>query len=265
VLNPIRDTAPEVLYGDATAKMAAYETLSHTYVAEGNAYAAIHAAWAADIHAVQVVMWEHVMIALPRPDETFAAITDAIGQAMSHFAASPLVPADARDAVLAARTGLLAAFGDSVGHAITEKFISLDHLAGLPNPTAEDGQHHALYHAGDDTAENLAAKRRLAASDGIAEAVACQQAGRLDDALAWAWYADWAALHGYLVETAVGVGDATLITVHMRWDMVCDEVARIPGLPADLATAVGLVRERMVAALGPIEGARLRTRFAPLT
>ena len=101
---------PEVLYADTTSKIRAYGALSKRYAEAGDAHGAVHAAWAADVHTVQAVMWERVMIASPQPDEQFNAIADTVAKALASYAAHPTVTITARDAVEQARLGMAGAF-----------------------------------------------------------------------------------------------------------------------------------------------------------
>jgi len=91
-----------------------------------------------------------------------------------------------------------------------------------------------------------------------------RSAGRTEDAMRQAYLADMASFEAYLIEAAGVVGDPWLVTVDLRWGAVTEAIAALPGLPADVVEAAGVIREQVTAVLGPVEAARLRARFEPL-
>jgi hypothetical protein len=255
---------PEALYAETVARKRAYADLSHTYAAAGNAFAAVHAAFAADAQTIQVVMWERVMVASPNPDEKFREVADTVANALAAYAANPTPAATAREAVEGARAAMLRAFSVAAADMISEYLLPLDHLDTLPFPDPAVGAHTVQTRTGGEHPEKVAKTRLRAAHDCMVMAVALNSEGRLDEAMQQAWASDWATLEAYLLEAALRVGDYALMTVEMRWLLASEAVAQIEALPTDFNRAVAVVRERMVAALGAVEGDRLNRMFEPL-
>lgn len=255
---------PEVLYAETVAKKRSYGDLSRTYAQAGNAFAAVHAAFASDVQAVQAVMWERVMVASPTPDQQFKETGAVVAAALATYASAPAVAQSARETVENARAALGAAFDPVAMSMLTEQFLSLDHLDGIGFPEPLTGAQLAHARTGGEPPVEVARKRLRAAHDCMVMAVALNQQGRLDEAMQQAWAADWATLEAYLLDAAAQVGDYALITVEMRWTLASESVAQIATLPTDFTQAVGAVRSRMLDALGTVEGARLAERFEPI-
>lgn len=260
----MHEFTPEVLYADTVAKKQAYGDLSVRYAAMGDAYAAVHAAFAADVQTVQAVMWERVMVASPNPDEQFLSIAHTVASAMATYASTPVMAGTAREAVEQARAGMGAAFDPAALAAINPQFLALDHLDLLPYPDPNSGLAVAHTRTKGLAPDEVARKRRRAARDCMTMAVALEREGRLDEAMRQAWASDWAAFESYLLDAAFTAGDATLITVEMRWALASDAISRIPALPSDFVAAVTAIRARMLQSLGTIEGHRLAERFEGL-
>jgi len=264
MVNRLRSIAPETHYGDVTAKVRAFEALSHRFAAAGRVFEAVHAAWAADVFAVQAVMWERVMVASPQPDEAFLDLAGAVSQALGVFAGQPVVGGEARDVVLAARKALGSAFDERALSMLAYRYIDLDHLAGLAMPDAAAGARLAAARLGDSPVAEIAEDRRAASGEQAVLALTAAADGRHAEAVEHVWRADWACLEAYLLDCALMVGDQALVTVELRWALVRQEFASLAVLPGVLGEAAQQVRERMIAVLGPVEGERLRERFAPL-
>lgn len=256
---------PEALYAETVARKDAYVALSRTYATAGNAFAAVHAAFAADAQTVQVVMWERVMVASPNPDAKFAEIADTVANALAAYAVSPTPASTARQAVEGARAAMLRAFSGAAADMISEYLLPLDHLDTLPFPDPAVGAHTVQTRTGGEHPETVVRTRLRAAHDCMVMAVALNREGRLQEAMAQAWASDWATLEAYLLEAALRVGDYALMTVEMRWLLASQSVEQIDALPTDFNQAVAVVRERMVSSLGSVEGARLDRMFEPLT
>lgn len=257
----VHQFAPEVLYADTTAKQRAYTDLSKRCAAAGDAYRAVHAAWAADVNTVQAVMWERVMVASPIPEAQFDAIADTIASALANHSTMPAAATDARAAVTSARDGLAAAFDAPAQRVIAAKYAPLDHLDGLPHPTADDGLRVLQTRTHGDPVETVIARKRHTAQACMVAAQQLRSEGQIDEAMQQAWQADWATFEAYLMEVALQVGDTNLVTVDMRWALAADLFAAIPSLPSDFVVAVGMVRDRLKQSLGSIEGERLAEQF----
>lgn len=256
---------PEVLYAETVAKKRAYGDLSRTYAQAGNSFAAVHAAFAADVQTVQVVMWERVMVASPTPEEKFREIADTVAGALAAYAIAPTGASTARETVENARAALLRAFSGGAADMVAEHFFPLDHLDALAYPDPAVGAQTVHSRTGGEHPEVVARTRLRAAHDCMVMAVALNREGRLDEAMQQAWASDWATLEAYLLEAALRVGDYALMTVEMRWLLASEAVARIEALPTDFERAVATVRNQIAASLGSVEGERLNRMFEPLT
>lgn len=260
----MRQFTPEMLYADTTARKRAYGDLSKAYAETGDAFAAVNAAWLADINTLQAVMWERVMIATPDPDRAFNMIGDTVTRALALYAERPGPANSAREAVENARSGLAAAFDPAAQRAIETDYLPLDHLDGLHHPTVEESQRVLYARLAGEPLPVVSQRRQQAAHDTMRVALAMNSEGMLDDALQQAWQADWATLEAYLLDSAAQVGDQSLISVDFRWTIASEAVAKIAGLPLDFIQAVTTIRNKMATALGVVEGTRLVERFEPV-
>lgn len=256
---------PEVLYAETVAKKRAFGDLSHQYAQAGNSFAAVHAAFAADVHTVQAVMWERVMVASPDPDAQFTQVAATVAAALAAYAAAPAVAVTAREVVEQARTGMGAAFDPAALRMLSEGLLPLDHLDQLSYPDPRTGAELAYNRTKGQNPVNVSRTRLRAAHDCMTMAVALNRDGNLNEAMRQAWAADWATLESYLLDAAAQVGDYALITVEMRWALASTAIATVQSLPNDFVEAVTVIRNRMVTVLGTVEGMRLSERFEPLT
>jgi len=252
------------LHDDATVKIRTYAQLSRTYAAHGDTYLAVMATWAADVYVLQALLWERGLKASAHPDGQFFTVGAAVSTALAHYAQAPAATTSARQAVEAARAGLLAAFDPSVQGLLAAGFIALDHLDALPPVGAGAGEQAAAVRLAGRSATDLVSELHATAVDCMAVAREMRSAGRTEDAMRQAYLADMASFEAYLIEAAGVVGDPWLVTVDLRWGAVTEAIAALPGLPADVVEAAGVIREQVTAVLGPVEAARLRARFEPL-
>jgi len=259
------------LHDDATAKIGIYTQLSRKCAGEGDAFRAVMAAWAADVHVLHAVLWERGRKASTRPDGQFFTVGSAVSKALADFAAAPTAATTTREAVEAAREQLKAAFDapecdQSVHELLAARFIDLGHLdaVGHPGPRTPDpdaaGRAAAARLAGG-SAKDLVTELRQTAHDCMAVAREMRSAGRTDDALRHAYLADMASFEAYLVDAASVVGDTLLVTVDLRWGAAASVIEALPGLPTDVAEAVAAIRGALSRVLGPVEAARLSGYF----
>ena len=256
--------SPEVLYGDTADKSRAYAELSVQRMQAGDSWGAVHAMFASDVATLQSIILERVMIASPQPEKQFFAVASAVSGALSRYAAAPQPCQDARESVLAARRGLEGAFDKPIIKLLAERYANPDHLAGLSQPTAAEGEGAVEARLqGTPPGVYLAGRQEAAATD-FAVALGLYREGYTEDAVHAAYRADMAAYEGYLLEAARAVGDRSFATVDLRWWLACDALAKIAGLPADFVGAVTLIRASLAWAVGPVEAGRLQDRFSPL-
>jgi hypothetical protein len=256
--------AADELHDDATAKIGIYARSSQRYAAEGDASLAIMAAWAADVHALQALLWDRGLKASTRPDAQFFAVGSAVGRALARYADAPPATTSARHALEAAREGLMAAFDPSVHELLAARFIDLDHLDSLPHPCPGAGEQATAVRLAGRSVMDLVTELHLTAKDCMAIALEMRAAGRTEDALRHAYLADMASFEAYLIDAASAVGDTWLVTVDLRWGAATAAITALEALPADLVEAVGVIRERLAFVLGPVEAARLSAYFEPV-
>lgn len=258
-----RYTTPEVFFTDTASKVDTYSALSRRFAADGDAHAAVHALWAADIATVQMIAWERIMIASPNPDRQFFAVAKTVVDALSAYAVSTVSePLTAYDVVQAARAGLEQAFDDSFLHLLRDRYVPVDHLMTLRAPTPQDAVTAVQSRLEGMSVNDFVAHRLQVADHAIGQAREQAAAGNTDTAIAQAYQADLAAFEAYLVEAARVVGDNFLITVDLRWALASEAISRIPALPADVASASATIRDVLASTVGPVEADRLRQRFA---
>lgn len=255
---------PEVLYGDTLKRQRIYAELAETYAGQGNVFAAVHAAYASDVQAVQAVMWEKVMASSPNPDEQFFIVATAVAKALAnHFTTASTETQDALEVVEAARRGMEEAFDEAAQKVISNKYLPIEFLSGLPCPTPADGESLRAARLQGQTPEKAASERFRTARDSMKVALRMKEQGREADAIAQAWVADWATVEGYLLKASSVVGDRSLVTMLMRWDLVVQHMSRMSAIPDSFDRAVEFVRGNFKDSLGYVEGTRLSRVFEP--
>jgi hypothetical protein len=252
------------LHDDATAKTDTYAQLSRKYADQGDAFLAVMAAWAADVHVLQALLWERGLKAATEPDRQFFTVGTAVATALADYAKAHPIPTTAREAVEGVREGLLAAFDTSVHGLLAARFIDLEHLDGLPHPDHGAGERAAAVRLAGRSAPGLVSELLLTAKECMAVALEMRSAGLADDALRHAYLADMASFEAYLIEAAGVVGDSSLVTVDLRWGAATAAIAALPGLPTDVVDAATAIREQLAFVLGPVEAARLWACFEPI-
>lgn len=257
----IRTQTPEVLYGDTAAKASAYDKLARDFAASGNSLAAIHAAWAADMHTVQEVVWERLMVASPNPEQQFFSVAHTVSKTLVEYVRTAEAVEDARAVVLHARSGLSAAFDMPLRKLVEAKYPNLDYLADLPVPDADALAANASARLDGKSIDEVIEARKQVAADCMSVAASMYQEGRLNDAIQQAYQSDLVMFESYLLESAKAVGDTSLVLVDLRWGLACAAIARIPGLPTDFMGAIEAIRRALLTAVNPVEVARLREVF----
>lgn len=244
-----------LLQASVTAQMAGYAALSRSYAARGEARLAQLAVWAADVQALQVLLWESGLGAAPDPDAQLAAVADAVSGSLADHTEAPHAPATVRESVERARDAMVTAFDESVHVMLAERFVPLDHLDALDVPGPEDARESRSRRLAGRTPERLVADLHQTAGDCMAVSVAMADEGDLAGATYQARQADLASFEAYLVAAAVAAGDSTLATVDLRWDLAMAAERDDPE-----ADAIRF-RHRLAAVVGPAEEPALRACF----
>lgn len=263
VEGPPRTRAHDRLHAGVAASIGRYVSLSHAYADVGRTRLAVLAMWAADVQVLQSLMWDSGLGDAPDPDAQLAAVAGAVDASLRAQLPGATVPVEAREVVLAARAALTAAFDESVHALLDERFVALDHLEGELPPAGSVVEAHEVRFDGRSAPE-LVADLREAAADCMAVAAGMASAGLFRDAVNQARLADLASFEAYLATAALAVGDTTLATVDLRWDIAMADLDAVRELPADLGAAVQVVRDVLVRSVGPAEEDALRSAFEPV-
>jgi hypothetical protein len=254
-------SAHETLHENASSSIDVYVELSRTYAAKGDARLALLALWAADVMVLQSLLWESGLGSAPDPDAQLAAVGRAVDGSLRSITSEPDGSPTVTSALQCARTAMMSSFDSSVHARLIERFHSPEHLSGLPLPAASAAQDSRLSRQGDRSSQQLAEDLRVAAADCMAVSTWMAHAGLPADALAQARLADLASFEAYLVEAATAVGDASLATVDLRWDIAASAVDGLTEVPEGLPQAVHQLREVLLGAVGPAEADALLATF----
>lgn len=254
-----QDRTREVL----AAQVDDYAQLSRAYAARGDCRRAALAAWAADLRAVQAVLWETGLPWAEEPDQQLQAVAGAVEAALLG-GASAGAPAgtSARGVVEGARLALLAAFDVSVHLQLAERFVDLDHLDDVPPPHPGAANRAVTDRLDGRGGEELVGDLLTAAADCRAVARVMAQIGEPDEERRQAVSADLAGFEAFLVLASAASGDATLATTELRWDLA---VAKLGQAESPEAAAGPLssdaLRAAMFAAVVPAEEEALLSVF----
>jgi hypothetical protein len=260
-LDPHALTADGRLHHGASSSIDVYVELSRTYAAKGDGRLALLAIWAADVLVLQSLLWESGLELAPDPDAQLAAVGHAVDRSLRTDHDDPAPSCSVRSALERARTALMSTFDESVHAVLRERFVSPEHLAGLRLPAGGAAEGARRSRLGDQSPEQMSEDLRVAAADCMAVSSWMAGAGLGADALAQARLADMASFEAYLLEAATAVGDASLATVDLRWDIAAAALENLTDVPDGLPQAVHQMREVLLGAVGPAEGDALLATF----
>jgi hypothetical protein len=256
-----RRKVPEFLHSDTVHKSREYYKLSQLYAAKGDAYAAVHAAWMADMCVVQAIMWERILIASPKPDEQFFAIANSVSRALSLHALTGTAQPDAVSTIQAARDGLSQAFDEVAMRLLSARLTPLNHLVGLPQPDRAGAEAVLTRRLSGSSVDGLIAQRNQSAADSMDLAAEMHRKGQHTAAITHAYQSDMAVYEAYLLEAARAVGDEFLMTVDLRWELAYMQITSLPSLPSDYLEAPTLIRQKLKGTVSPTEADTLDERF----
>ena len=254
-------SAHDLLQESVTAQMGEYAALSRSYAARGEGRLAQLAAWAADVQALQVLLWESGLGSAPDPDAQLAAIAEAVDGSLADHTEAPHAPATIRESVERAREAMVAAFDESVHLMLAERFASLDHLDAVAVPGPEDARETRAQRLAGRTPEKLVADLHQAAGDCLAVSAAMAEEGDLAGATYQARQADLASFEAYLVTAALRAGDLALATVDLRWGLAMAADRQVALVTDDPEGEITRFRDRLAAVVGPSEAPALRACF----
>lgn len=227
-----------------------YADLSRRYAEAGESRMAQLAAWSADLHVLEELLWSNGLAQAPDPAAELAAIGESVAASVEAAAAALAdTGPTGRELVEIARQALVTTFDPSVHGLLTERFEDLAHLdAGPAAHTADPADRTAARLAGLSAAE-LGSELRTAAADCMAMAELLFAGGETEAGHRLARQSDAAAFEAHLVAAAVRAGDDALVTVDLRWDLVADQ----DPAPERLAAVVGTAeRDTLRRTLEPV-------------
>jgi hypothetical protein len=225
-----------------------YLQLSRSYAEQGDARRAALAVWAADVRAVQSLLFEGGLDDPANPDEQLLAVGDAVVAALAQQPAHE--GHTVRTLMESARECLLAVFEDDAREVIRDRLVALDHLDLAPSPEPGSANEAVMDRLDGRGGEQLVGDLLTAAADCRAVARMLSMVGDDDEAARQGTSADLAAFEAYLILASAASGDATLAVTGLRWDLALAkaDASAADGPPGSLA-----VREAILAGAVPAE------------
>ncbi|GAA1156703.1 hypothetical protein [Nocardioides aquiterrae] len=221
--------------------------LSQRYAEAGDLRMAQLAAWAADVHTLEELLWENGLGHAPDPGAQLASIGDSVAASVEELARTlPDGPVTARALLDAAREAMVTTFDESVHGLLSDRLGDLEHLDHVEPRDPATGR--TAERLDGRTPAELAAELRTAAADCATMATLLGVGGEDQAAARLGRQADAAAFEAYLVLAALRSGDHTLATVDLRWDLVAEQAGR----------------ERFASAVGSAEHAALHLVLEPV-
>jgi hypothetical protein len=221
--------------------------LSRRYAEAGDLRMAQLAAWAADVHTLEDLLWENGLGHAPDPNAQLASIGDSVAASVEELARSlPDERLTARSLLDAAREAMVTTFDESVHGLLSDRLGDLEHLDHVEPQDPAAG--HTADRLDGRTPAELAAELRTAAADCATMATLLGAGGEDQAAARLSRQADAAAFEAYLVLAALRSGDHTLSTVDLRWDLVAEKTGR----------------DRFASAVGSAEHAALHQDLEPV-
>lgn len=200
--------------------------LSRRYAAAGDPRMAQLAAWAADVHVLEELLWSNGLGQAPDPAAQLAVIGESVAASIE-AAATGLVDSGptGRDLVEVARAALVSTFDPSVHQLLTDGFGDLDHLDRGPGRGAVDPEARTAARLSGLAPSDLLAELRVAAADCRAIAEILLGDGDVEAGDRLARQAQAAGFEAQLVASAIRGGDEALVTVDLRWDLAGEDPA----------------------------------------
>lgn len=232
----------------------------------GDAIGAVACAWGSDVATMQAVIWERILVASRNPQRQFYQVAEVVVTAVRGDAPDdgPTLESTAEQLVRSARMRSLRAFDGGLAREVDGRWPEVSYLVSLPAFSEAQIEEAVNTRLLGENAADFVDHRRKEAAAAMLEAQARRVHGDTEGAIQAGYESDFHSLDAYLVESALAVGDAALMTVVTRWELATHAVAAIVALPRDFVAAMGVVRQAMADALGEADGARLRRTFVAL-
>ncbi|MCH1448117.1 MAG: hypothetical protein L7U42_05385, partial [Candidatus Nanopelagicales bacterium] len=133
----------------------------------------------------------------------------------------------------------------------------------LPAPSDKDLLDSVRGRTGGLEIEAFITHRRQESVESMTAALGAEASGETATAIEMAYASDLHALEGYLVESAIALGDTYLMTVTIRWELITEAIAMMADLPQEFAPAVEAIRAAVAAAVGEAEWSRISDTLQP--
>ena len=236
-----------------------------SYAASGQVVSALADAWAADVAAMQAVIWGRLVIASHSPQRTFFQAAEPIADAVASAPAPSAGDAPtAADLVEFARMGALRAFSEDLAAAVRAAWPDVEFLRALPAPSPDEVRTWTQGRLGGLSSDAFIAQRRDLARERMVDAQLSRMKGDTSAAVAAAYEADYRTLEAYLVESCIACGDTALMSAASRFDLVSAALTGLPSLPDDFLKAATTIRNLMGQALGEADGNRFERALLDL-
>lgn len=253
----------EEFYTRCLANSQHLEAAARQRAAGGDRVGALADAWGADVSMLQAVLWERVIAAARAPQRQFFQAAEAIVAGLRSALAESDDSATLGRVLASARSRIATAFDEDTAREMARRWPDISYLEAIPAVSIDDLNAAVATRLRGVSATAFVAQRRSEASAAMLQAQAHRVRGNTAEAIQTAYAGDFSALEAYLVESAVEVGDAELLSVIIRWDLAVHAVSEVPGLPEDFSQAVGVVRSAIVAGIGDADGKRFLETLSP--
>lgn len=240
-------------------------TSSVQHAERGEVVEAVITQIGADIANIELVSWERIVVTSPTPQVPLFDIASKIAAGMSVVDAQQLAKAkSAAAAVKLVRDALMSTIEFDLASEIVSRQLSTDHLASTPMFTDSE-LHDAIARRLDNKEpEAFIVSARADALSLSNDARDLRLRGDTRAAIATAYRADMRSLDAYLVESALAIGDTSLLTVLTRRELAVAALARLGSVPDDFKAAVSQVRQTLMLSLGWADGERLARTLIPI-
>ena len=263
-MSDVGKRSAEEFYSQCVANARTLEQAAMSYASQGDAVSALATAWGGDVFAVQAVLWERILVMSTTPQRQFYRVADALFSGLNQ-PTPPLVDRPTcRDVIRAARDGLLAECDPALRSSIESGWSGLSYLATVEAPTMADVEESVQERLNGLTPAAFVVQRRREAAAAMAVAQSERVRGETVSAVQSAYESDFLGLEAYLVESSVAVGDLSLQSVIVRWELASTAVGQLAGLPDGFVPAVQRIREVLGSCLADADAVRLRDSLEPV-
>ena len=241
-----------------------YASLSRDYANAQEPRLALLAMWMADVHLVHLLLLENGLDDSADPSAQLAGVGEAVNGSLAAMALDGVTP---RQFHQQAREAIVATFEEAAHAELLDRFLPMDHLDALPGVALDSADRAVTQRLDGMTHRELVVALEATAYDCVAVARAMLGRGDLEGALHQMHHADVATFEAVLLRTALELGDKTLASVDLGWDLAARAFAERPTPAADsfdLATTVRAWREQLVLFGGWTHVARLQAAFLPV-